>query len=60
MGAIQSNYVGATAFYRSGDPVIMAIYYDTEEVLRARGIIAPAGPNPFPGAVTGYGRLTEL
>lgn len=60
MGAIQSNYVGATAFYRSGDPVIMAVYYDTEEVLRARGIIAPAGPNPFPGADTGYGRLTEL
>ena len=23
-------------------------------------IIAPPGPNPFPGAVTGYGRPTEL
>ena len=60
MGTVQSSYVGTTAFIRNGDPVIMAVYYDSEEVLRARGIIAPPGPNPFPGAVTGYGRLTEL
>ena len=55
MGATQDDRVGHTSFNRDGtEPDMLVIGYETEEVLRMQGIIAPAEANPFPGAQTGY------
>lgn len=55
MGESQHDPVGHTMFTRDGkEPQTLAIGYDTEQNLRARGIIVPPEPNPFPGKDTGY------
>lgn len=58
MGVAQEDRVGRTTFNRlpGVDPDLLVIGYDTEDVLRQQGIIAPAEPNAFPGAQTGYAR----
>lgn len=57
--ATQHDPVGSTTFYRDGaTPDILAIGYDTEDVLHQMGILRPADPNPFPGAgKTGYAKF---
>lgn len=60
MGNVQDDRVGRTTFVRDGgDPDVLVIGYDTEEVLREQGIIAPAEPNPFPGVKTGYAKYAS-
>lgn len=59
MGALREDRVGRTSFTRDGEPDILAIGYDTEDTLRALGIIGPPEPNPFPGIGTGYGKYTQ-
>jgi hypothetical protein len=57
MGASQDDRVGRTTFTRDGvDPDVLVIGYETEQVLREQGVIAPAEANPFPGAQTGYAK----
>jgi hypothetical protein len=55
IGASQEDRVGRTNFTRiTGEPDILFIGYDTEAELVRRGIIGPADPDAFPGALTGY------
>ena len=55
IGERREDRVGSTSFTRAyGEPDILVIGYDTEEVLRGRGILGPPEPDPFPGAGTGY------
>ena len=46
--------VGRTSFTRVGNPDVLVIGYDTEDRLRAQGILGPREPEAFPGAGTGY------
>lgn len=55
MGERQSDHVGTTTFTRAaGSPDILVIGYDTEDALRAMGVMGPPEPSAFPGAGTGY------
>lgn len=54
IGALQDDHVGRTDFTRTGSPDILVIGYDTETVLRERGIIGSPDPIAFPGTATGY------
>jgi len=56
MGALREDRVGRTSFTRSGTPDVLVIGYDTEDRLRAQGILGPREPEAFPGAGTGYGK----
>ena len=57
-GEVREDKVGRTHFTRgTSEPVVLVIRYDTEEVLRERGIIGPSLPDPFPGQGTGYEAL---
>jgi hypothetical protein len=58
MGERQEDKVTPTSFTRSGGPDVVVIGYDTEDALRAAGIIGPREPDPFPASgQTGYARL---
>lgn len=60
IGERREDRVGRTDFIRTqGAPDILVIGYDTEEVLRERGIIGPAEPVAFPGLGTGYERYAS-
>ena len=55
IGAHQEDRVSRTDFTRAtGEPDILVIGYDTEAELARRGILGPADPDAFPGALTGY------
>ena len=56
MGEHVHDPVQKVSFTRSGEaPDILAIGYDTEEVLDSMGLLRPADPNPFPATgQTGY------
>lgn len=61
MGAVQQDRVGHTSFTRNGaEPDILAIGYDTLEVLRRNNIIAPAEADPFPGVQTGFAKYQPM
>lgn len=60
-GATHESRVGRTDFDRTpGNPEKLIIGYDTEEVLRKAGIIAPPEPEAFPGIPSGYGRYESM
>lgn len=55
MGERQEDRVHRTSFTRAlGEPDILVIGYDTEDVLREMGIMGPPEPAAFPGMGTGY------
>ena len=61
MGALRKDRVGTTTFTRDGnEPDVLVIGYDTEESLRAQGILNPPEANPFPGAQTGYANYRPM
>jgi hypothetical protein len=59
MGEWREDRVNRTTFTRTGDPDILLIRYDTPQALEALGILAPPGPDAFPGAGTGYEKYTQ-
>jgi hypothetical protein len=60
IGERRDDHVGRTSFTRDGNPPdILVIGYDTEESLRAQGIIRPADPQAFPGQPTRYERYAS-
>jgi hypothetical protein len=59
MGEWHEDRVNRTTFTRAGDPDILVIRYDTPQVLEALGILAPPGPDAFPGAGTGYEKYAQ-
>jgi len=56
IGEARTDHVGRTGFSRAYGtaPDVLAIGYETEDVLRAQGLLGPAEPDAFPGTGTGY------
>jgi hypothetical protein len=56
IGEARADHVGRTQFHRAtgAEPDLLAIGYETEDILRMRGLLGPAEPDAFPGIGTGY------
>jgi hypothetical protein len=60
IGDFQEDRVGRTEFRRaSGEPDVLLVRYEAEDVLRAMGLLVPADPEAFPGKGTGYEKFTS-